>query len=200
LTGAISGLVVVDIDPAHGGGDSLDELERRHGVLPDSVEALTGGGGRHIYFRHPGGTVRNKVGLVRGIDIRGDGGLVVAPPSIHPSGRHYAWRTGHDPKDGQLAELPDWLLRLTTGGGERRGHPPDHWRTLVREGLVEGERNNTIASLAGHLFWRGVDAEVVLEPLLSWNRVRCRPPLSDDEVAAVVRNIQRMHEREQEDD
>jgi hypothetical protein len=66
---------------------------------------------------------------------------------------------------------------------------------LVREGVARGERNNTIASLAGHLFWHGVDARVALELLLSWNRIRCRPPLPDDEVAAIVQSIERIHER-----
>jgi hypothetical protein len=83
VTGAISGLVVLDIDPGHGGEDSLARLLREHGPLPQTVEARTGGGGRHVYFAHPGGVVRNKVGLAPGIDVRGDGGCVVAPPSVH---------------------------------------------------------------------------------------------------------------------
>lgn len=70
------------------------------------------------------------------------------------------------------------------------------WRRLVREGVVEGERNNTLASLTGHLLWHGVDPEVALELLLAWNRARCRPPLPDDEVARVVASIARLHERQ----
>ena len=86
VTGAVSGLVVIDIDPKHGGEQSLTELEREHGPLPKTVEAITGGGGHHLYFAHPGGEVRNKVGLAPGIDLRGDGGYIVAPPSLHASG------------------------------------------------------------------------------------------------------------------
>jgi hypothetical protein len=63
----------------------------------------------------------------------------------------------------------------------------------VREGVAEGERNTTLASLCGHLLWHGVDANVALELLLAWNRVRCRPPLPDDEVARVVASIGRLH-------
>ena len=110
VTGAVSGLVVVDIDPRHGGEESLAELVRQHGPLPDTIEVLTGGGGRHVYFRHPGGTLRNRVGFVPGIDLRGDGGCVVAPPSVHPSGKRYTWVKGHDPRHAKLAPMPEWLL------------------------------------------------------------------------------------------
>ena len=63
----------------------------------------------------------------------------------------------------------------------------------MREGVGEGERNASLASLAGHLLWHEVDPEVVLELLLAWNRVRCDPPLEDAEVASVVENITRLH-------
>jgi len=198
VTGAVSGLVVLDIDIDHGGEDSVQALERRHGAIPATVEARTGGGGRHLYFRHPGAIVPNKVGVAPGMDLRGDGGLVVAPPSMHPSGRQYEWRAGRGPDELAPAAMPAWLLELAAGEGEHRGHPLSHWRALVREGVAEGERNSTLASLAGHLLWRGVDVQVVLELLLSWNRVKCRPPLPDDEVAAVVQSIWRLHQGEQD--
>src|SRR5881394_3129330 len=89
VTGAISGLVVVDVDAGHGGNESLEQLEREHGPMPTTLECRTGGGGRHLYFAHPGGLARNKVGLAPGIDIRADGGYVVAPPSLHASGVQY---------------------------------------------------------------------------------------------------------------
>ena len=64
----------------------------------------------------------------------------------------------------------------------------------MSEGVNRGERNNSVASLAGHLLWHGVDPAVVLELLLCWNRVRCRPPLDDEEVARAVLSITRLHE------
>jgi hypothetical protein len=87
VTGEISNLIVLDIDPKHGGDATLERLERRFRPLSATVEAVTGGGGRHLYFAHPGGLTRNRAGLAQGIDLRGDGGYVVAPPSIHPSGQ-----------------------------------------------------------------------------------------------------------------
>src|SRR5437867_1915259 len=196
VTGAISGLVVVDIDVRHGGDGALDHLEREYGRLPTTVECLTGGGGRHLYFAHPGGlVVRNKVGLAPGLDLRGDGGYVVAPPSMHTSGVRYAWREDRRPGGMNLAMLPDWLLRQGSEEVSPIRRPISHWRRLVREGVCKGERNNTVASLAGHLLRHGVDAAVVMEVLLCWNRIRCQPPLVDEEVVAVVESIGRLHAR-----
>lgn len=195
VTGRVSGLVVVDVDPRHGGAESLAQAQREHGPLLPTVEAETGGGGRHLYFAHPGGLLRNRVGLLPGIDLRGDGGCVVAPPSLHSSGRRYRWMAGRAPGEVDLAPLPRWLRRSAPGDAPR-GHPLSHWRELVRQEILEGTRNNTLASLAGHLLWHGVDAEVVLELLLAFNRLRCRPPLPDDEVVRVVASIARLHERE----
>ena len=109
---------------------------------------------------------------------------------------HYAWKKGHAPSQRPLAPLPGWLRDCLRENAARRGHPLVYWRSLVREGVEQGQRNNTIASFAGHLLWHGVDPEVVLELLLSWNRVRCRPPLDDDEVARVVASITKLHQRE----
>lgn len=194
VTGHLSGLVVLDVDTYHGGADSLAALEEAHGALPVTLEALTGGGGRHLYFRHPGPPVMNRVGLKPGIDLRADGGCVVAPPSVHPSGRRYAWVTGRAPGEVPLAALPHWLLGAADS--TRRGHTPAHWRSLVREGVEEGQRNASLASLSGHLLRRDVDPEVALELMLAWNRVRCRPPLDDAEVAGVVKSIARLHRHE----
>jgi len=194
-TGAVSQIVVLDIDPAHGGEDSLARLEQANGALPPTVEAMTGGGGRHFYFRAPLQPLRSRTGLAQGIDLRAEGGLAVVPPSIHPNGRRYAWRDGRDPQTMTPAALPIWLERLAGGAAELRGHPTRYWRDLIHAGVDEGVRNTTLASLAGHLLWHGVDADIVTEMLLCWNRVRCRPPLADDEVVKVAASISRLHRR-----
>jgi hypothetical protein len=191
VTGVVSGLVVLDLDPQHGGEASIAQLERTKGPLAETVEARTGGGGRHFYFAHSGEILRNRVGIAPGLDLRGDGGYVVAPPSIHASGEPYRWE--RSPDVCRLAALPDWLSGTPAAHG-RRGHPLSHWRRLLREGVGEGEGNNTIASLAGHLLWSGVDPEVVTELLLAWNAVRCRPPLEPEEVVRTVDSITRLHQ------
>jgi len=195
VTGAVSGLVVLDVDAGHGGEGSLAALERLHVPLDPTVESRTGGGGRHLYFRHPGTPVGNRVGFREGLDLRGDGGVVVAPPSIHPSGRPYQWRPRHSPDDLAPAPLPHWLLAEGGDASPHPGHSLPHWRALVHDGVGEGARNATLASLTGHLLWHGVDPVVALELMLAWNRQRCRPPLPDDEVADVVASIVRTHAR-----
>lgn len=90
-TGAASGIVVLDVDPRHGGAASLEALEREHGPLPLTPTVRTGGGGFHYFFSHPGGRVLNRVNVLPGVDVRGDGGFVVAPPSRHVSGEVYSW-------------------------------------------------------------------------------------------------------------
>ncbi len=197
VTGEISNLAVLDVDPQHGGAQSLRELEGQNEPLPRTVEAITGGRGRHLYFAYPPRPLRNRAGIAPGIDLRGQGGLIVAPPSIHPSGRPYTWASGRDPNSCSIAPMPPWLVRLVAQPAEGHGHPMAHWRALAKDGVVEGSRNSTIASFAGHLLWHGVDPEVVTELLLCWNRVLCRPPLGDDEVLRTVRSIARLHaERE----
>ncbi|GAB4184039.1 MAG: hypothetical protein OHK0024_24080 [Thalassobaculales bacterium] len=192
-TGAGSGIVVLDIDPRHGGDDSLAELERRHGALPVTWRFLTGGGGEHVVFRHPGRPVPNSAGaLGPGLDVRGDGGYIVAPPSTHISGRAYAISVDHHPADVGLAELPAWLLDRLAGQANavRRPAPPAAWRAGVVAGLDgEGRRNETVARLAGYLFGCDVDARLVLALAQSWNRTHCRPPLDDAEVVRTVDSI-----------
>ena len=98
-------------------------------------------------------------------------------------------------REWDLVPLPARVLRQAIEQPARLGHPIAHWRRLVREGVREGERNNTIA-LAGHLLRHRVDAPVVMEVLLCWNRVRCQPPLVDEEVVSVVEGIKRLHARD----
>lgn len=103
VTGAISGLVVLDLD-------SADAVKEADGLgIPDTITARTGKG-MHVYFQHPGGTIGNRTGLRSGWDIRGDGGYVVAPGSVHPNGSTYEWE--NPPGLFELAPLPDWLANM----------------------------------------------------------------------------------------
>jgi hypothetical protein len=195
VTGEVSGLVVLDVDPRHGGIASLERWERDHGRLPPTVESQTGGGGRHLYFAHPGRELRNRVGLAPGLDLRGDGGVIVAPPSIHPSGGCYRWIPGHSPDEMDPAPLPRWLLAIARGEAGASGDSNPGWPQRVVESVVEGGRNDAVASFTGHLLWHGLDPGVARELMLCWNRAHCRPPLSDEEVVRTVESITRTHRR-----
>lgn len=103
-TGSVSGFVVIDIDPRNGGYESWSALLKEYGSVHPQRIALTGGGGRHMLFAVPDYPLRSK--LAEGIDVKGDGGYIVAPPSIHPSGDAYEWE-----KEGSdLTGLPTWIL------------------------------------------------------------------------------------------
>jgi len=119
-TGKVSGIFVVDVDShayynGKDGEATLERLEREQGKLPDTIEVLTGGmGGRHLYYRYPdsiNGIKSRSNALGDGIDVRGDGGYVIAPPSAGV-GRTYEWEGASDPFDGvAIADAPSWLIR-----------------------------------------------------------------------------------------
>ena len=110
-TGPVSKVFVLDVDGLDAEA-SLRKLEEQHGALPETMESITPRG-RHIFFRCENGAVRNSAGAIApGLDIRGDGGYVVLPPSIHPSGRPYVWSV--DSGD-HFAEAPAWLTNSLSG-------------------------------------------------------------------------------------
>lgn len=112
-TGALSKLVVIDVDPRHDGDKSLAKLEKQYSSLPLTVEVVSGGGGRHIFLRHPGGTIKNSQSLIGpGLDVKADGGYVVAVPSLHISGQNYKWRSSRGPDEVEVAQIPVWILNL----------------------------------------------------------------------------------------
>jgi len=190
-TGAISGLVVLDIDGDEG-ADSLMELERSYSPLPRTATATTPGGGQHIYFKHPGGEIRNSVSLIAPkVDVRGDGGYVIAPPSRGKNGREY-----EPDEQAPVAAMPAWLLALLRQVSRPVAAPVDasEWVRIARHGLGAGERNNGLARYAGHLLARGLDPRLALEIVLAANG-RCRPPLEVSEVQAIVESIYRREMR-----
>jgi hypothetical protein len=166
--------------------------------LPPTLQAITGGGGFHLYFRAPEGVeIRNSAGkLGAGVDVRGNGGYVLLPPSLHISGRRYAWEPGLRDKGIGLAPLPDWVAAALAEPKASKAATLN-WRELAAATVVEGKRNESIARFSGHLLRHYVDPCVVLELLLSWNMVHCSPPLSNKEVATTVNSIagKEMHRR-----
>jgi len=192
VTGEASGLVVLDVDPRHGGEIALEELEKQFGDLPATVTAETGSGGRHLVFRHPGHRVPNSAGaLGPGLDVRGDGGYIVAPPSLHASGRRYAWEGALHLMNMEPAPMPGWLMERVTRPerGVLTPFPKSPLSSLVMTGVREGQRNNSLARLAGHLFRHRVDPYVSMGLLKSWNDANCNPPLTESEMMRTIDSI-----------
>lgn len=104
VTGAASGVAVIDVDPRHGGDRSLERLAAIWLRLPTTVETLTGGGGRHLWFSSDGPLM--SAVLDPGLELKADGAMVVVPPSIHASGQRYRWAPGRSPGDLEPAPLP----------------------------------------------------------------------------------------------
>lgn len=185
-TGDASHIVVIDIDPDKGGEDAWVALEDRHDEIPPTWTALTGGGGFHFYFRMPAMDVRNSAGAVGpGIDVRGNGGYVIAPPSTHISGAPYRWHPDLHPKLVPLGDLPDWLLARLVSKAERLGASP------LPAVIQDGQRNVLLTSLAGSMRNRGASEAAIYAALKVENGTRCNPPLPDGEVRRIAHSVQR---------
>lgn len=181
VTGAVSNLVVIDAD----GKGAIEELARRGISSPLRVQTSKG---MHFYFSHPGGeVVKNAVRIwgskEEGIDIRGDGGLVVAPPSVHNSGRYYTWIG--NPSSPLPSYDRDWFSAV--GGSVRR--PPD-WMGQALSGLSTGNRNATFASVAGRLLRDGWTAEAIFSVLTSHAKLVDFPL---KELDGVIKSVGRYH-------
>jgi hypothetical protein len=195
-------LIVLDIDPRHGGDESFRALEREH-EIPPTWRALTGGGGEHVLFACPDGVeIANVVAaamkdppLGPGIDVRARGGYIVAPPSRHISGRSYAWSVDHHPQDVPLIRAPDWLIeKLTTRriatspDGAVAPIPSDIWSQLTRQPISE-YRDMAAARIVGHLLRHNCDYELAAGLLHAWNSAWCRPPLGYHELNGIIDRI-----------
>jgi len=207
-TGTPSGLVVVDIDPAHGGLRTIDDLAR-HGRLPastlDTLAVRTGGAGHHLFFRHPNLTVANTTGQLPafgstpGIDVRGDGGYIIAPPSPHISGRRYQW----EPGTHAAAELPAWAQpapptptpltqRIPAAGAERLDRYVQ--AALEREAATvaaapRGQRNHTL-NRASYNLGTLVGAGILDQAIAASNLLQAAEAagLGPQEITATIRS------------
>ncbi len=174
--GMASGVWFLDIDGDEG-QMSLQALMDKFGELPETVEAITGSGGVHLAFAHPGvGTKIKSVNgrfvldgaILPGLDVKGDGGYVVAAPSLHASERRYAWRPGCSPAEIGLSVAPDWLLSLVT---EKPATPIEHvrrrvvgdaarrWLGKALASVGTGNRNDTGLWLATQLRDEGISED-----------------------------------------
>jgi len=188
-TGTGSGVVVLDVDPRHGGREALKRLQAEHRSLPGTRLHETGGGGWHYLFALPDGvgSVSSRT-LDHGVELKADGAGVVLPPSRHASGETYgvlSWAA--------LAPVPAWMLdlarrpELTVIEGEGRAE-----RTETRFGLPERihegapSRNRTLYGYGCSLRAHGWDYASILTELRRTNEDRCTPPMSDDEVRKVA--------------
>lgn len=180
-TGNVSGLVVLDVDSEEG---RLHLKEKGHPPTPMVSTAK----GLHLYFRYPVSEVPTSIRFSGGLDLKADGGYVVAPPSHHPSGQKYEWIEGLSPRDVELSELPVWIrLEIIDGKTHQKKLDPD----LLSHPLAQGNRNEIMTSVAGALRARGLDRESLYVVLKTLNETRCDPPLPEVEIVRITNNISR---------
>jgi hypothetical protein len=189
--GIESELVVLDVDGDEG-YDSLKELEDHYERLPLTACVKTPRGGEHFYFRHPGrGEVRNTTGFpLSSLDIRGDGGYVLAPPSVGPTGRRY-----EVDESAQVADLPGWFLRLLVERQASRATLPTDWAEAVKRVIGEGERDVEMTRLVGHLWSHGMDAPEIFVWVSALNEKYYKPPLEEKQIGKIIQSVNRREAR-----
>jgi hypothetical protein len=179
-TGASSGLLVIDVD-----GEAGQASMKALGQISDTLRAdsgRTGSDGKrnsfHLFFEHPpGANLRSGVGaLGKGLDIRANGGYVVAAPSLHRSGLAYQWVD----EDRKVAPSPVWLVDAAKAAAQSVPTGGTHF-------FYEGQRNKVLYRLAAR--WRrkeGLDEYEIKARLRAINQRRCREPLPENDIATIA--------------
>lgn len=185
--------MAIDVDPRCGGEDGFAQLAGKLGNPGRTVRVLTPSGGYHLWYRAPDAAVACSAGkLAAGVDVRADGGYVVAPPTTRPDRTGWRW-TGRAP----LAELqPEWLEALTaqnaTAPSRTRARPAAGEGSrvaMLAAGIASGQRNQALTSLIGHLLAHDIDVHLAAHLLHLVNKSACRPPLDAIEVEKIVASI-----------
>jgi hypothetical protein len=177
---------VLDVD-GNEGAASLIGLIKDHGhEWTDTLNAKTARGS-HFYFSYPADVViRNSASkLARGLDVRGEGGYVLVPPSVHPDGTIYCWAGARE--DAQILPAPAWLLDMLTAPVQRMGQVP----VGGGDSIPQGQRNAELASIAGALRRHGAMPTTIQAALLAENTARCSPPLPELEVREIAKSVSR---------
>ena len=194
VTGEISGIVVIDVDGEEGLKSMLDAgLDVNE--LPPTVKSKTGGGGLHLIYRYPEkGKAVTKSGILHKVDIRADGGFIVAPPSLHVSGNKYEWINSIEDMDP--AEFDFSLLPGVVESSHEEKAPSQEakvdlssaWHSKLIQGVESGGRNDAATRLAGRYFGMGMTSIEVRLMMRAWN-TQNSPPLSQKELDTVLNSI-----------
>lgn len=187
--GIDSGILAIDIDPSKGGDYSFDEFEMTMPELvPGTLMAKTGGGGRHIIYSLPSGAnVGNPTNWLQGVDIRGTNGYIVVEPSVHLSGGTYQWINW--PIRPTMA--PDGLIAAIVGkgggSGRRGGEDALPGTDDILNGVPEGNRDDHMFRLACRLRRQlGDNNRRSVEALVLMAARNSSPPFPDDEAIKCV--------------
>lgn len=191
-TGVKSGVFVLDIDPKSGGFHNLEDLEDAYGGLPGTTTQRTGSNGQHRIFRYPDVRIKNSASeIAPGLDIRSEGGYIVAAPSLHASGSRYEWHGVNTPVEA----APDWLIALILLSEEEQAQEtkrlsaspvvPVHGKIVK-----EGERNNFLFRQARGLV-NSFGTPEVRRRVEAKNFGQCVPPVDEKELTKLLKSAER---------
>ena len=193
-TGSISNLVVIDedLDEDKGlnGYEEVRAWEKVNGAFPATVQCITGRGGYHLYYRYDGIDIKNRTGILDGVDVRGEGGYVIAPPSMHPNGTEYQWEDA--PDEVPIAEVDTTIKRFLFGEKQHEG--TEEFKLPDR--IQSGERNDTLFRLACSMQAQGLPDAAIMAALEKTNQTACDVPLDDDELEIIINSALRYQKGE----
>lgn len=189
-TGRESNLWVIDVDTKKSvevapgvvipeGESSLQALENDYGTIPDTLTSRTGSGGYHYLYEYPGddGVYPNRAGFVPSVDIRGEGGYIVAPPSNHLSGSRYEWVDEGD----RVIPAPRWIVEYQAR--------PEVEAFVELDTVGEGGRNDYLYRYGASLLAQGRSHTEVENSVFGANYRICRPPLERGELEQLLRSL-----------
>lgn len=188
-----NGLIAIDIDvdrdKGEDGFESIRDWEKEHGELPETVMTLTGRGGNHMIYatNTPCG---NRTGVLHGVDVRSDGGYIVAPPSLHPNGSAYVWENEFG--DCEIAEANKSVMELVTFGlkkDEQEEQNGDGERFTLPTIIKNGERNDTLFRYACSLQSKGYDDKDIMKLVLLANEKNCETSYDGRELTELKKSI-----------
>jgi P4 family phage/plasmid primase-like protien len=197
-------IVVIDIDEGvdnngdnKSGEDSITQWQSENGQLPDTLTAISGKGGRHLYYR-TGDNCRSKTGVIKNVDIRADGGYIVLPPSIHPNGNRYTWVD--DFSINKIVSANDIVNKFLSLAGSKSSIMTVSNKSsqikiipttdiLDRLDFNEGSRNDSLYRFGCSLQGKGVSDVDIFNELTKINLSRCNPPLSVEEVDKIYNSV-----------
>lgn len=197
-TGQMSdGLVAIDMDiDKEKGKDGYHTFKKwcddNYLILPDSWLSITGRGGYHLLYRSRF-PVPSKIGWLDDVDIRANGGYIVAPPSVHPNGTKYEWED--DPDECQLVSTDDidveFVMNSVIASNIKNGQP-----LSVPDEIPEGHRDEVMFKLACRYQSQGMHDSAMFAALMAENLERCKPPLTEKEIRKKVEQAQKYQKGE----
>lgn len=214
VTGNVSNIAVFDFD-----SQKAIEYAQDKGGFPTTSIAETGKG-LHVYVKYPDFKVSNSSNRDLGLDIRADGGYVVAPPSEHGSGRVYAWQEGFSISEIDPAECTPWMIEylknadktskpstkkqnaslknaVKDDGEKTKGK--NKYLDILKNGCKEGERNHTATRLIGHLLKGGTNPDEAWEMVKMWNK-RNSPPMDESELQKTFASVKKLDSKNKQEE